>query len=273
LAHRQKGDQAASSMGDHNLAAPVVMVHGAFCGGWVFDAFRQPFERAGHTVATPDLPGHEANARLGAVTGLSMSDYAKAVASVCAAQVQPPILIGHSLGGLVAQMAAAKTPVEALILLAPSAPWGVPGGSLEEAVSAVSLYALGPYWSLAIDPDYPSARRYTFDRLPSAQRHAVFKKMKAESGRALWETLNWWLDPFATTIVPADGVGARALAMAGGRDAIHPPATVRETARRISAQVQVFPQMSHWLPGEPGWEDVAEACLAWIEGRSVLSAA
>ena len=33
--------------------------------------------------------------------------------------------------------------VSGLVLLAPSAPWGVSGGSLEEAVSAVSLYALG----------------------------------------------------------------------------------------------------------------------------------
>ncbi len=143
------------------MAANVVMVHGAFCGGWVFDAFREPFEALGHAVLTPDLPGHEPGARSGAVAGLSMSDYAKAIAQLCEAQETPPILIGHSLGGLVAQMAAARTRVEALILLAPSAPWGVHGGSIEEAISAVSLYALGPYWALAIDPDYPSARRYT----------------------------------------------------------------------------------------------------------------
>jgi pimeloyl-ACP methyl ester carboxylesterase len=261
------------SKGDSDLAAPVVMVHGAFCGGWVFDGFRAPFEQAGHLVVAPDLPGHGAGARPGAVTGQSMSDYAKAVVQICDAQQTPPILIGHSLGGLVAQMAAAKTRIEALILLAPSAPWGVQGGSVEEAISAVSLYALGPYWTLAIDPDYPSAERYTFDRLPRAQQRAAFARMTPESGRALWETLNWWLDPFATTIVPAGGVRARSLAIAGGRDAIHPPPTVRESARRIGAQVHVFPKMSHWLPGEPGWEDVAETCLAWIEGRAALSAA
>ncbi len=97
--------------------------------------------------------------------------------------------------------------------------------------------------------------------------------MTPESGRALWETLNWWLDPFATTIVPVQGIAARCLAIAGARDSIHPPSTVREAARRIGAEMHVFPTMSHWLPGEPGWEGVAQTCLAWIDGRAALSAA
>ena len=54
------------------------------------------------------------------------------------------------------------------------------------------------------------------------------------------------------------------LAVAGGRDVIHPPATVRQTAARLSGTVSVFPEMSHWLPGEPGYLDVAAACLDWI---------
>ena len=249
------------------------MVHGAFCAGWVFDGFRTPFERAGHLVLTPDLPAHQAQTRPGAIVGQSMRDYARAVSTLCAEQSRPPILIGHSLGGLVAQMAAAKTPVTALILLAPSAPWGVAGGTMEEAISAVSLYALGPYWSLAIDPDYSAARRYLFDRLPREQRRATFARMTPESGRALWETLNWWLDPLATTLVVAGAIKSPVLAVVGGLDAIHPPATVRATAERLGGEVRVLPDMSHWLTGEPGWEGVADACLDWLAALSARDAA
>jgi pimeloyl-ACP methyl ester carboxylesterase len=248
------------------------MVHGAFCAGWAFDAFREPFERAGHPVIAPDLPGHGAG-HGATVTGRSMSDYADAVRRVIAAQGEPPILIGHSLGGLVAQMAARRSRVAGLILLAPSAPWGVTGSTAEEAISAVSLYALGPYWALSIDPDYPAARRYLFDRLPRAERRATFARMGPESGRALWETLNWWLDPFATTLVPVRSVRAPVLAIAGGRDAIHPAATVRATATRLGGETRVFPAMSHWLIGEPGWEDVAGACLDWLAPLSARDAA
>jgi pimeloyl-ACP methyl ester carboxylesterase len=248
------------------------MVHGAFCAGWAFDDFRAPFESAGHQVVAPDLPDHGGGGSP-LVAGRSMSDYARAIRRVVEAQAEPPILIGHSLGGLVAQMAAARARVAGLILLAPSAPWGVTGSTAEEAISAVSLYALGPYWALAVDPDYPAAKRYLFDRLPRAVRRATFARLVRESGRALWETLNWWLDPFATTLVAAGGVRAPVLAIAGGLDAIHPAATVRATARRLGGDTLVFPGMSHWLVAEPGWEDVAGACLDWIGALSARDAA
>jgi pimeloyl-ACP methyl ester carboxylesterase len=144
---------------------------------------------------------------------------------------------------------------------------------MEEAVSAVSLYALGPYWAQVVQPDYASFRRFAVDRLSSAERHALHARMRPESGRALFETLNWWLDPLMTTMVDEARIGAPILAIAGGRDVVHPAATVRETARRLGAAFETMPQMSHWLPGEPGWEDVAARCLAWIEAAAAPLAA
>jgi pimeloyl-ACP methyl ester carboxylesterase len=242
----------------------IIMVHGAFCGGWTFEAFRRPFEAAGHTVLAPDLRGHAAGSRSEAVIGLSIGDYAAQIAELIAAQPTPPVLLGHSLGGLVAQIAAARAPIKSLILLAPSPPWGIQGGSVEEAVSAVTLYALGPYWAQAIEPDYASARLYSLNRLDAAARKDVFARMSAESGRALWETLNWWLDPFMTTSVSPGRIKAPTLAVVGDKDLIHPPSTVGQTAARLNGTVKVMPGMSHWLPGEPGWEEVAAACLEWL---------
>jgi pimeloyl-ACP methyl ester carboxylesterase len=238
------------------------MVHGAFCGGWAFDPFRGPFEAAGFDCLTPDLRGHGEGERRGSVAGVSMSDYAADVAALVRAQDAPPILIGHSMGGLVAQMAANRAPVRALILLAPSPPWGIAGGSLEEAGSALSLYALGAFWLQAIEPDYAAARLYSLDRLDKVERKAIFARMVPESGRAMWETLNWWLDPFMTTNV--NRIDAPALAVSGGRDLIHPTFTVKQTAERIGAATLGFPEMSHWLLAEPGWAAVAQACLEWL---------
>ncbi len=216
------------------------------------------------TVRALDLPGHGATPNRGVVGRASMTDYAKAVASACKECAEPPVLIGHSMGGLVCQLAAVQASVRGLVLLAPSAPWGVHGSTIEEAVSAASLMGMGPFWSIPIDPDYALAAQYSLDRFPAETRKEIYRRMGPESGRALWETLNWWLDPFMTTNVAAARIKVPVLAIAGGRDLIHPPVTVRQTAARLSGTVKVFDRMSHWLIGEPGWEDVAQACLDWV---------
>jgi pimeloyl-ACP methyl ester carboxylesterase len=228
---------------------------------------------AGHRVIAPDLPGHGANERPVAVSGLSMRDYASAVADLVASLDAPPVLIGHSLGGLVALLAAAEAPTAALILLSPSAPWGVAGATMEEAISALSLYALGPYWALPIAPDYPTFRRYCVDQLARAERRALFERLTPESGLAIFETLNWWLDPFMTTLARPERIGAPILVISGARDVIHPTATARDTARRLGARLDVMGKMSHWLIGEPGWEDVADNCLAWLSAGAAPLAA
>ncbi len=241
------------------------MVHGAFSGGWTFEAFRQPFEAAGHTVLTPDLPGHAVGENRQAVAGQSMSDYARAIAALCQACEAPPILVGHSMGGLVAQLAAAKAPVAGLILLAPSPGWGISGSTMEEAISAMSLYALGPFWLQAVEPDHGLASAYSLNRMDKADRRAASDRMVPESGRALWEVLSWWLDPFMTTLVAPGSIKAPTLVLSGERDVIHPAVTVRRAAQGLGAEFQVMKDMSHWLPGEPGWEVVAAVCLDWIE--------
>lgn len=244
--------------------APIVMVHGAFCGAWTFEHFRLPFEAAGHVVHAVDLRGHGPADPPSAVTGLSMADYAADLVRVCAGLGEPPILIGHSLGGLAAQLAARKAKPRALALLAPSPPWGISGASLEEAVSAVGLHMLGPFWLQAVQPDRTVARTYSLDRLAKPEREAAIARMRPESGRALWETLNWWLDPFMTTSLGPGPLGCPSLVVAGARDVVHPPATGRQIAERLGGTCVEMPGMSHWLPGEPGWEDVARVVLEWL---------
>lgn len=248
----------------------VVMTHGAFCGGWTFERFRAPFEALGWTVLTPDLPGHGPDQPPGAVAGLSMMDYAKGLSRFCADLPERPILVGHSLGGLVCQMAAGAIQPQAMVLLAPSPPWGVSGSSIEEAVTAFAMPLVDPFWSGALSPDHGLMRNHSLDRMEKPERDAVLDRLRPESARAVREVLNWWLDPFMTTNVGA--APCPTLMMVGGRDVVHSTPTVRTSAVRAGAALVELPGMSHWLIGEPGWDAVAERAIGWLTAQEQAAA-
>jgi pimeloyl-ACP methyl ester carboxylesterase len=250
----------------------IVMVHGAFCGGWAFERFRLPFEAAGFEVLAPDLRGHAPDAPANAVVGVSMADYAADIARLCEGQDEPPVLLGQSMGGLVAQLAARQAKVSALVLLAPSPPWGVASSSLEEAATAFGVQMIGPFSSGALMPDKALMRAYSLDRMPKPEREAAVARLRPESAQAVRETLNWWLDPFMTTSVGAGAIAAPSLVICGEGDVVHSAATSRATAERIGAAFRTMPHMSHWLVGEPGWEDVAATALRWLSEEVSLAA-
>jgi len=249
-----------------------IMVHGAFCGGWAFEAFRAPFEAAGFEAQAPDLRGHGQGEPASAVVGVSMADYAADIAKLCDEAPEPPVLLGHSMGGLVAQLAARRARIRALVLLAPSPPWGVAASSLEEAATAFGVQMMGPFSSGALEPDKSLMRTYSLDRMPQAEREAAVARLRPESALAVRETLNWWLDPFMTTSVGPGAIAAPSLVVAGQGDVVHAPATAKAVAERIGARFEVMPGMSHWLVGEPGWEAVAQTVLRWLEKEVSLAA-
>ena len=249
------------------------MVHGAFCGGWCFDDFRKPWEAAGFEVAAPDLPGHAPGEGALAAAGLSIRDYAQAVARWIRLCPEPPVLVGHSLGGLVIQLAAALAPVAGLVLIAPSPAWGQAVTSPIELAGGAALLAMrGPYWLQVIEPDYPVVRAFTFDRLGEDHARALYARMVPESGRALFEVLSWWLDPLLGAAAPPN-TAAPALVLGGALDRVHAPATVEATATRLKAPCRIFPGVSHWSIGEAAAEPLARAAVDWALALSAARAA
>ena len=252
---------------------PVVFVHGAFCGGWAFDAFREPFEAAGFETHAPNLPHHERGADLEQLALAGLKDYAASITHYLRELRAPPVLVGHSLGGLVAQLAAARTPVAGLVLLAPSAPWGVPPTTLDEHGAQFGLALLGDYWRRPIPPDYRVARSTTLDRLQREDARHVFARFVPESGRAIREAVQWWSDHSMASQAPVYRIAAPVLGLAGGRDRVNSASTVRRIIARFpngQAHFHEFPEMSHWLVGEPEAMDVAKLTLQWFEARGIM---
>ena len=84
------------------MTAPVLLVHGAFTGAWIWEDVLTELGRHGVTATTVDLPSRTAEGTLD-------SD-ARAVRDALAALDGPAVLVGHSYGGAVITRAAADNP-------------------------------------------------------------------------------------------------------------------------------------------------------------------
>jgi len=244
------------------------MIHGAFCGGWAFAGWRTIFESHGYRVETPTLRHHDCGSNPPDALGTtSMLEYAQDLETLLKQVGEEAILIGHSLGGLLAQMLAARRTLHALVLLAPSAPWGMVPSTAFELFSAQALYFAGGFWQTTLKPHRWIAAANALDLLDESERDAVFARFVPESGLATFETLHWFFDLKRATYVDARALTCPILCVAGARDRINPPETVRRLAQRYHgrARYEELKDRSHWLIGEPGWQKLAGSCLTWLD--------
>ena len=102
--------------------ARFVLVHGAFSGGWVWGPLAQRLKAKGHTVEAPDLPG--AGEDQTPASGVTLDSCAARVVEALQNSSQPSVLVGNSMGGVIATQAAARCPdrVAALVYVAAFAP-------------------------------------------------------------------------------------------------------------------------------------------------------
>ena len=228
------------------------------------------FEAAGYPTLCPSLRHHQPRPQardLSALGRTSTRDYAVDIDKIVGGLSERPILVGHSMGGLIAQMVAARREVRSLILLAPSAPWGVLPSHWNEVASAFGLYMVnGHYWEQALIPTYEIAADHTLRGLSEPERRGAFAQMVPESGRAVFEALHWWLDISRATEVPARSLNCPIFCVAGAEDEVSPPETVRRIAARYRQHTtfRVYDKMGHWLIGEPGWRRIAADALDWL---------
>ena len=104
------------------LNKEIVLIHGTWCDGNVWGEFATGLRQMGYKVHTPsfryhDLPYQECLAKVGTVT---LQDYRDDLVALIESLDQPPLILGHSLGCLVAQMVAEKTEVAGMILMGPA---------------------------------------------------------------------------------------------------------------------------------------------------------
>src|SRR3954447_2530482 len=106
--------------------APVLFVHGAFAGAWMWrEVFMPFFARRGRACAAVSLRGHGASEGRAGLRAARLSDYRDDLQRAFAALPEPPVVVAHSLGGLLAQQLIGREEMRALALLASLPPEGL----------------------------------------------------------------------------------------------------------------------------------------------------
>ena len=86
----------------------IVLVHGAWHGGWCWQKLSRTLEARGHRVLAPDMPGHGADTT--PRSAVNLAAYTRRLAEVLEPLPAPAVLLGHSMGGMLISSAAEAVP-------------------------------------------------------------------------------------------------------------------------------------------------------------------
>jgi pimeloyl-ACP methyl ester carboxylesterase len=120
-----------------------VLIHGAWHGSWCWKRVALHLRLLGHTVLTPDLPGHGKNRRV--FEQIHLADYVREIEGFVRASPHPVVLVGHSMAGVVATQVAENMPHKIDRLIYVSAYIPPNGGSLAEEERTASAPTLSSF--------------------------------------------------------------------------------------------------------------------------------
>ena len=231
--------------------APIfVFVHDGYHGAWCFAHYLEYFDRKGIPTAAIDLRGHgglkqDTDFHLAGVKEMAID-----VVSACTALAGPPILVGHSLGALVAAVAGEEIKLMGFGLLAPSPP-----GQLE---SLKSLPTVPEGTSLA-PPDQKTCLNKFLAGEIIENFDPFLEKLCKESPRLLNDrrTLRIHINPHRFELP--------SLCLAAERDinALHPVGQDRATAKFFGADFYELFDTPHCMMLSSKWYESAYYLESW----------
>lgn len=200
----------------------------------------------------------------------SLLDYVADLEKMILALPEKPVVIGHSMGGLLALLLCAKGLARAGVLLTPAPPSDILAIRPSNLMAFARIQARWGWWRKPHRANLGEALSYTFntaDRATGAKEHSAFVH---ESGRALLEIALPWFDRAKAAKVDPRCVTVPLLFVAAEKDRLVPPDVVRRTAKQFAhvSDYAEFDGQGHWVLGQPGWERVADHAEAWLTGKA-----
>ncbi len=258
----------------------IVLIHGLWLTPRSWESFRAFYEERGYKVLTPAWPrihGEVEDIRRdpSALAGLGVREIADHYEQIIKTLDEPPIIMGHSFGGLIVQILLDRGLGAAGVAIDPAAPKGVfrlPFSALKAASGVLS----NPLNYGRVPPFTYGQFRYAFANNVSEEQARAFYERYAipGPGRPIFQVATANLYPRAATKVNyGNGKRAPLLLIAGREDNQVPASMVRENFNRYArsraiTELREFPGRSHLIAIQDGWQEVAEYALSWARAKA-----
>ncbi|MFO7844091.1 MAG: alpha/beta hydrolase [Bacteroidales bacterium] len=248
----------------------VVFIHGLFLNNQSWAEWETFFKEKGYTTYAPTYPNHEgtpfklrknAPDSLGFVTFTDVVNKMKAFIDTLP---EKPIIVGHSMGGLVAQKLIEKDLAEAAVIISSAPPKGVI--TLKFSFAKSNLGLLNPFKGNSIH--YPTKKwfHYAFTNTLSREKSdSLFDKFVVPESRNIpRETLK------KTGKIDFKKPHAPMLFISGKEDHIIPASLNKKNFKRYKDEKsirehKIFEGRDHFIAGEDGWKEVANYVHNWLK--------
>lgn len=253
----------------------VVLVHGLWLTPRSWEGWVTRFEGRGRQVLAPAWPRIEGDVEdirrdPSPLNGLGVTEIVDHYAEVIRGLDRPPIIIGHSFGGLVTELLLDRGLGVAGVALSPAPVKGVLRLPLAQLRASLPVLK------------NPANRNRTVELTPQQFHYAFTNTMNDTDakeaydryeipgpGRPLFQAAFANVNPNAPSKVDFRNDRRPPLLVIGnGEDHTVPASVSKEAARRLAksgavVEYREYPGRPHFTAGAPGWEEVADQALEW----------
>jgi pimeloyl-ACP methyl ester carboxylesterase len=232
---------------------PVLFIHGVAHGAWCFAEHWLPATAdAGYPAYALSLRGHGGSGGGRTLGTTLMRDYIHDIMQTIAELPQPPVLVGHSMGAILAQLVAERYPVRALVLLTP-APIDGAWGALASLARSRPIDAM----SSIVGRTIPMPATALFTGLDTQTAQLYVSRLGKESPLVQYELLR------RRNLGP---ITAPVLVVGATRDSLVPASDVQRTASRLGVTPVWLDDIGHDVMLDAEWANALDVVLDWLDG-------
>jgi len=251
---------------DVSRKVPILFVHGSWHGAWCWEKYFLPyFAGKGYNSYALSLRGHGNSDKPTHFRWMRIVDYVADVAQVVSQLPERPVIVGHSMGGLVVQKYLEENTTPAAVLLASVPVKGVLQTTLRIALRhPLAFLKTNLTWSLYPLISNPKLAREAFFSMdiPLDKLNEYFNLIQDESYLA-------FLDMLLLKLPKPEKVSAELLIMGAANDTVFHPDEIEATAAAYNRKAEIFKGMAHDMMLEDEWQSVADRILEWLSEKGI----